>query len=182
MGPDDSDRLRFLLESQHDFPGPFTFKVIFRSAPGVGEGILAAIAEETTLRELHGEPSLRASSGGKYVAMTFDLVVAEAAIADRDLAALGAVTEASALAMHAAAIASRPTILYWQPATLAAMAAVRELRAAGRSAWATMDAGPHVKVLTSATDADAVATALRGVPGVTAVAIAAAGPGTELVA
>lgn len=78
MGPDDSDRLRFLLESQHDFPGPFTFKVIFRSAPGVGEGILAAIAEETTLRELHGEPSLRASSGGKYVAMTFDLVVAEA--------------------------------------------------------------------------------------------------------
>jgi len=109
-----------------------------------------------------------------------DLANAEAAIARRDLEALGTVTEASALAMHAAAIASRPTILYWQPATLAAMAAVRALRGAGRAAWATMDAGPHVKVLTSSVDADAVAAAMRDVPGVTAVAIARSGPGAEL--
>ena len=77
-----------------------------------------------------------------------------------DLEALGAVTEASALAMHAAAIASRPTVLYWQPATLAALAEVRALRGRGVGAWATMDAGPHVKVLTSAGDAEVVAAAL----------------------
>lgn len=113
---------------------------------------------------------------GWLAAVPGDLVAAEDAIARGDLEALGAVTEASALAMHAAAIASRPTILYWQPATLAAMAAVRSLRAQGHGAWATMDAGPHVKVLTSAADGEVVAAAMREVVGVTAVAIAKAGP------
>jgi mevalonate pyrophosphate decarboxylase len=45
-----------------------------------------------------------------------------------------------------------------------------------------MDAGPHVKVLTSDADADAVATAMAAVPGVTAVTIARAGGAAELVA
>ena len=110
-----------------------------------------------------------------------DLEAAEDAIAAGDLEALGAIAEHDALAMHAAAIASRPPIIYWQPVTLAALAQVRALRAAGRTAWATMDAGPHVKVLTSAEHADAVASAMREVPGVTAVTIAAAGGRAEVV-
>ncbi len=109
-----------------------------------------------------------------------DLAAAEAAIAAGDLEALGELTEGSALAMHAAAIASRPTVLYWQPATLAALAQVRALRAAGRAAWATMDAGPHVKVLSDERDADAVARAMAGTEGVTAVTIARAGGPAEL--
>jgi len=104
-----------------------------------------------------------------------DLAAAEAALAAGDLEELGAITEGNALAMHASAIAARPAVVYWQPATLAALAQVRELRAAGRAAWATIDAGPHVKVLTSAADAAAVAAALRGVAGVTDVSISAAG-------
>ena len=104
-----------------------------------------------------------------------DLAAAEAALAAGDLEQLGAITEANALAMHASAIAARPAVIYWQPATLAALAEVRALRAAGRAAWATMDAGPHVKVLTTAGEAAAVAAALRGVPGVTDLSIAAAG-------
>lgn len=104
-----------------------------------------------------------------------DLPAAEAAIAAGDVAALGALAEANALAMHAAAIASRPAIIYWQPATLACLATVRALRGAGRAAWGTMDAGPHVKVLTTAADADAVAAAMRATAGVTEVMISAAG-------
>ncbi|HVK72048.1 MAG TPA: diphosphomevalonate decarboxylase [Kofleriaceae bacterium] len=110
-----------------------------------------------------------------------DLEAAEDAIAAGDLAALGAIAEHDALAMHAAAIASRPAIIYWQPATLAALAEVRALRAAGRAAWATMDAGPHVKVLTDAADVDAVAAAMAEVPGVTAVTIAAAGGRADVI-
>ena len=110
-----------------------------------------------------------------------DLRAAEAAIARGDLEALGDVTEGSALAMHAAAIASRPAIVYWQPATLAAMAEVVRLRAGGVAAWATMDAGPHVKVLTDAAHVDAVADAMRAVPGVTAISVAAAGPAASVV-
>jgi diphosphomevalonate decarboxylase len=104
-----------------------------------------------------------------------DLVAAESAIARRDIKALGELAEANALAMHASAIAARPAIIYWQPATLAALAAVRELRAKGIAAWATMDAGPHVKVLTTPADADRVATALHAVDGVTTTMISESG-------
>ncbi len=110
-----------------------------------------------------------------------DLVTAEHAIASGDLEALGTVAEANALAMHASAIAARPAIIYWQPATLAALAEVRALRSRGLAAWATMDAGPHVKVLTSVEDADAVSRAMATVPGVTAVTVAAAGGAAEVV-
>jgi diphosphomevalonate decarboxylase len=110
-----------------------------------------------------------------------DLAAAEAALFAGDLDALGEIAEANALAMHAAAIASRPAIIYWQPATLACLAAVRALRAAGRTAWATMDAGPHVKVLSNETDAITVADALRDVAGVTDVLVSTAGGPAEIV-
>jgi diphosphomevalonate decarboxylase len=110
-----------------------------------------------------------------------DLAAAEAALAAGDLEQLGTIAEANALAMHASAIAARPAVIYWQPATLAAIAEVRALRGAGRAAWATMDAGPHVKVLTTAGDAAAVAAALRSVAGVTDVSIAAAGGAAAII-
>jgi diphosphomevalonate decarboxylase len=111
-----------------------------------------------------------------------DLAAAERAIRDRDLDALGQVAEANALAMHAAAIASRPGIVYWRPATLACMEAVRALRGRGVPAYFTMDAGPHVKALTHAPAAAEVAAALAAVPGVTDVMVSAAGPGAEVIA
>jgi diphosphomevalonate decarboxylase len=110
-----------------------------------------------------------------------DLAAAEAAIAARDLPALGRIAEASALAMHAAAIASRPAILYWQPATIACVEAVWAMRKRGASAWFTIDAGPHVKVLTDGRSARRVAAALRAVPGVGSVIESALGPPAELV-
>ena len=111
-----------------------------------------------------------------------DLAAAEHALATGDLEQLGQVTEGNALAMHASAIAARPAVIYWQPATLAAIAAVRELRAAGHAAWATMDAGPHVKVLTTHTDAAKIAATMRTVPGVSEVSIAAAGGAAAVIA
>jgi diphosphomevalonate decarboxylase len=104
-----------------------------------------------------------------------DLDAAEAALARADLTALGEITEANALAMHATALAARPAVIYFQPATLALHAEVRALRASGRAAWATMDAGPHVKVLTTARDAEAIRATLADVPGATAVSISRPG-------
>jgi diphosphomevalonate decarboxylase len=111
-----------------------------------------------------------------------DLAAAEGALASGDLAALGAITEANALAMHASALAARPAVIYWQPATLALLAEVRALRERGLAAWGTMDAGPHVKVLTSIADAEAVAAALRSVPGASEVIISAPGGPTTVTA
>lgn len=105
-----------------------------------------------------------------------DLVAAEDAVARGDLQALGELAEANAMAMHASAIAARPAVIYWQPTSLALLAAVRDMRATGLGAWATMDAGPHVKVLTSTEDAPAVARALRAVDGVTVTVSEPGGP------
>jgi len=104
-----------------------------------------------------------------------DLAAAEAALAAGDLDALGAIAEANALAMHATAMASRPAIVYWQPATLALLAEVRALRARGVAAWATIDAGPHVKVVTTIDAAVEVARATQKIDGVTNVMISGVG-------
>ncbi|MEZ4359040.1 MAG: diphosphomevalonate decarboxylase [Kofleriaceae bacterium] len=109
-----------------------------------------------------------------------DLDAAERAIRDGDLAALGEVAEANALAMHASALAARPAIVYWQPATLALLARVHELRRAGVPAWATMDAGPHVKVLTDAAHAAELTVELAAVPGCSSVLRSEAGPGAAV--
>jgi diphosphomevalonate decarboxylase len=109
-----------------------------------------------------------------------DLEEAEAALAAGDVERLGALTEGNALAMHASAIAARPGVVYWRPVTLALLEEVRGLRARGAAAWATMDAGPHVKVLTTAEEAEGVAARLRGLEGVTGVTISAAGSGAHV--
>lgn len=87
-------------------------------------------------------------------------------VLDRDLGTLGPAVEASALAMHASMFAADPPIVYFSPVTIAVMERVRELRAGGVPAFFTMDAGPHVKVVTEAVRAEEVATALGAVPGV----------------
>jgi len=90
----------------------------------------------------------------------------QTAILSRDLVALGEAAEHSALSMHACAMAAQPPLLYLEPATLACVEAVRVLRERGVHAWVTIDAGPHVKVITSRDDASRVAGHLAAVPGV----------------
>jgi diphosphomevalonate decarboxylase len=110
-----------------------------------------------------------------------DLADARRAITARDLGALGRVAERSAMRMHATAMAADPPIVYWNPATVAAMTRVRALRDAGTPAFFTIDAGPHVKALCAAADADVVAAALGQVPGVLRTIVAAPGPGARVV-
>jgi diphosphomevalonate decarboxylase len=111
-----------------------------------------------------------------------DLAAARAAIASRDLQALGEVAERSALTMHATAMAARPGVVYFRGATIEAVHAVRDLRREGVGAWATIDAGPHVKVLCAPADAARVAEALAAVPGVTRVIPCRPGAGATRVA
>jgi diphosphomevalonate decarboxylase len=98
------------------------------------------------------------------------------AVIERNFEALGPAVEASALAMHASMFAADPPIVYFAPATLAVMERVRELRAASVPAFFTMDAGPHVKVVTPPAKAEEVATALAAVPGVLQVIRCGPGP------
>jgi diphosphomevalonate decarboxylase len=101
---------------------------------------------------------------------------ARRAVLSRDLEALGTCAEESAFAMHATALAAAPALIYFSPATLAAVLCVQKLRREGTLAYVTIDAGPHVKVLTLATDAPRVRAALREVEGVRDVIVARPGP------
>jgi len=76
-----------------------------------------------------------------------DLREVLAALRARDLERLGTAAEGNALAMHATMIAARPPVIYWTGATLRALAEVAALRREGVAVWATMDAGPNLKLL-----------------------------------
>ena len=73
---------------------------------------------------------------------------AERALAERDLERLGTVARHSYLRMFATMLGADPPVLYWLPASVAAIKRCEQLRGAGVAAFETMDAGPQVKVLT----------------------------------
>lgn len=100
----------------------------------------------------------------------------KAAVLARDFERLAPAVEQSALAMHASMLAARPALIYFRPATLAVIEAVRALRRSGVAACFTIDAGPHVKVLTEPSAAAAVQRALAGAEGVLRVLESAPGP------
>ncbi len=104
-----------------------------------------------------------------------DVVEARGAVIGRDLERLGRVTERSALRMHASMLAADPAVIYWKPETLTALEVVREARRAGIAGWATMDAGPNVKVLCAAADAPSLALRLT-TAGLTAQVLTPGGP------
>jgi diphosphomevalonate decarboxylase len=108
----------------------------------------------------------------------FDAV--RAAVLARDFDALIGPVEQSALAMHATSIAAAPGIIYWNQATMAAIERVRALRARGTPACFTIDAGPHVKVLTPEAHVAEVGAALQDVPGVLRIIAARPGEGARV--
>ncbi|MEN1728192.1 MAG: diphosphomevalonate decarboxylase [Pseudomonadota bacterium] len=110
-----------------------------------------------------------------------DLGRARQAIAQRDFSALCEVTEASALAMHASAMAAQPGVIYFNPATLSCIEAVRDLREQGADVCFTIDAGPQVKAICLPGDEDRVADRLAAVEGVSRVLRSGLGSGAGLI-
>ena len=110
-----------------------------------------------------------------------DLSEVRAGIRARSLSRVGAAAERNCMRMHAAAIAAIPSLLYWEPATLAVMRRVWELRERGIAAYFSIDAGPQVKVFCEGGSAAIVAEALAGVPGVLRVLSAEPGDAPRVV-
>ncbi|MFE3260869.1 diphosphomevalonate decarboxylase [Nocardia sp. NPDC059091] len=110
-----------------------------------------------------------------------DLDRMRAALREGDLGTVGEIAEANALGMHATMLGARPAVRYFAPGTLRVLDLVLELRAAGIGAWATMDAGPNVKVLCDSRDSAVVAAAVAEVAGgVERIVVTTAGPGAVL--
>lgn len=104
-----------------------------------------------------------------------------AAVLARDFSRLAPVVEDDALAMHAVMMTSAPPLIYWQPATVAIIHAVRAWRAEGLPVCFTIDAGANVHCLCEAAAADEVRRRLTAVAGVQHVLSASPGGATRLV-
>jgi diphosphomevalonate decarboxylase len=86
------------------------------------------------------------------------------ALLAKDFSLVGKCAEQSALAMHGVALAGG--LDYFNGATHAALLEARKMRDENILAYATIDAGPHVKVLVQTRDAEAAARRLAKVEGV----------------
>jgi diphosphomevalonate decarboxylase len=101
------------------------------------------------------------------------------ALLARDFRTVGELSEQSALSMHAAAMAAG--VIYWTGATLEILSTVRALRASGIAAYASVDAGPHVKVLVAPAEVASARPALQELPGVRRVIEARPGEGARII-
>jgi len=108
------------------------------------------------------------------------------AILARDFPTLAEVIEQDALTMHAVMMTGAPSLLYWRPATLAVMQAIRAWRADGLAVAFTIDAGPNVHCICPAESSAQVehlarARSLRSA-GVERILVSGVGEGSHLVA
>jgi diphosphomevalonate decarboxylase len=117
---------------------------------------------------------------GRVASIPDRLRRAKAALLDRDFSALAAIVEDDALAMHAVMMTSQPPLIYWQPATLAIIHAVRAWRAAGLPVCFTIDAGANVHCLCESRAVDEVEAHLTAIAGVQEVMTVAAGGAAHL--
>lgn len=94
-----------------------------------------------------------------------DLDEAQDAIIRGDLKNLGEVMEHSTAKMHAVAWASRPPLRYLKGESFMVLDQIKKWRKhEGLRAWATMDAGPHIKVFCALSDAEMVEQKLKSLP------------------
>lgn len=112
---------------------------------------------------------------------TQDFDAATKHIAAHDFAGLAALAEHSCLKMHGLMLSTQPGLLYWKPATLALIHAIRELRADGVPVFFTVDAGPQVKAICLPEAAATVEQKLASIEGVQQTLNVGLGPGAHLV-
>ncbi len=141
---------------------------------------------ETSAKEIGSTEGMRSSEATSPFYRTWvdsapaDLDVARNAIVRRDFTTLGEVAEHSCMKLHALAMTNRPPIMYWNPATLACIDAVRALRRGGVPVFFTIDAGPQLKAVCLPEATDRVAAELHDISGVTDVLVTGLGPGLEM--
>jgi diphosphomevalonate decarboxylase len=113
---------------------------------------------------------------------TADLDAARTAIATRDFEQLAEISEHSCLKLHALAMSSRPPLIYWKPATLGCIDAMRALARDGIPVFFTIDAGPQLKAICLPSAVKTVVDTLHAQPGVIDVIVSELGPDAAVTA
>ncbi|MEU0687337.1 diphosphomevalonate decarboxylase [Streptomyces uncialis] len=116
---------------------------------------------------------------GWLAATRTEVTAMRTALAAGDLATVGAIAERNAFGMHATMRTAVPPVDYLTHASHQVLDHVRLMRDRGERTWSTMDAGPNVKVLCPAADAQRIAAELGEITGCPTVA-ARPGPGATM--
>lgn len=104
----------------------------------------------------------------------------QAAIANYDLDTLGRLAEQNALEMHAQNMVANPPFNYLTDTSWGLIKMVQTLREQGLSVYATMDAGPNVKIISRPQDTEAIMTQLQQTYPDLKTQIATPGPGIQI--
>jgi diphosphomevalonate decarboxylase len=123
-------------------------------------------AKKVSSRDGHRRAESSPYFAPRLAALDGRLERVRAALHGRDFEALGDAVEEEGIDLHLIAMSSRPPVHYWSPGTIEVLAAVRELRAEGVAAYATMDAGANVHVICQPGDESRVADRLAALGGV----------------
>ena len=102
-------------------------------------------------------------------------------IRQKDFTLVGSTAEYNALKMHATMMTTRPSIIYWTPATMDVMHSIIKWREDGLESYFTMDAGPQVKVLCLEKDLKKITNKLKGLDSIKKTIICKPGDGAKIV-
>ena len=169
VSPDGDDSFAEPLLTAGDWP----LSVVIAITDPQAKAVSSSAGMQATSASSPFYPAWVESSAGELDRM-------RAAILAHELETVGELAEHSCLALHSLMLTTRPALIYWNAATVAAIHVVRGLRAGGLPVYFTIDAGPQVKALCRPADAPTVAAALGEVPGVCETRTSSLGPAARV--
>lgn len=108
------------------------------------------------------------------------LQICRQAILEKDFLAFAEIVELDSNLLHAVMMTSSPSLIYWEPTTLAIMKKVVEWRSQGLQVCYTIDAGPNVHLLCPADDAPSVEKLLQPLNGIETIYRSHPGGGVQI--
>lgn len=109
-----------------------------------------------------------------------DLEIIRKGVNIKDFSSVGLTAEANCLKMHALMMTTKPSIIYWIPATLEVLHTVQMMRES-IECYFTIDGGPQVKVMCLEKDEKEINKRLLGLEGVKKTVVCKPGDGTKLI-
>lgn len=145
--------------------------------------LVSAQEKKHSSLEGHGAASTSSYLGSRIKELKARNAIVVQAIRDKDIEALGVEIEKDMYSLHCMAMTSAPPILYWQPATVAILHTVTQLRSQGIKAYSTMDAGPNVHIIfeKNSNTETALRNAMQPIPGIQKIIVDGVGKGARVV-
>ena len=97
----------------------------------------------------------------------------------KDFTLVGKTAEENCLKLHALMITTKPSIIYWNPASMRIIHSVMDWRDEGLECYFTIDAGPQIKIMCLDNDLEKVKEKLKGIEGIEDIVVCRPGKGAE---